>query len=185
MASFLNCTLFTFILLIPTFIGNSDGAFSEELSENILMNRMEKTTHLHFYLHDIVSGNDPSAVRIAGTSDTTGFGATFIMDDALTEGPNPTSRLIGRAQGLYSLAAQHDTALLMVVNYAFIGGKYNGSSISILGRNPVLNDAREMPIVGGCGLFRLARGYAVAHSISFDRKMGDATVEYNVYVQHY
>ncbi|XVE99856.1 hypothetical protein REPUB_Repub03eG0237600 [Reevesia pubescens] len=61
------------------------------------------------------------------------------------------------------------------MSFAFIEGIYNGSSISIVGRNPVLNDVREMPIVGGSGVFRLARGYALAHTIWFDYKTGDAT----------
>ncbi|KAG5539149.1 hypothetical protein RHGRI_019639 [Rhododendron griersonianum] len=65
-----------------------------------------------------------------------------------------------------------------------VQGPYNGSSISVLGRNPVLNDVREFPVVGGSGLFRLARGYALAHTIMLDFKTGDATVEYNVYVKH-
>ncbi|KAK6933883.1 Dirigent protein [Dillenia turbinata] len=47
-----------------------------------------------------------------------------------------------------------DFALLMEMNFAFTEGKYNGSSISILGRNPVFNDVRATPTVGGIGLFR-------------------------------
>ncbi|KAL3599666.1 hypothetical protein D5086_007584 [Populus alba] len=63
-------------------------------------------------------------------------------------------------------------------------GKYNGSSISILGRNPIFDDVREMPVVGGSGLFRLARGHALLHTVWFN-KQGDAIIEYNVYVSHY
>uniref|UniRef100_A0A2P2NK10 Dirigent protein n=1 Tax=Rhizophora mucronata TaxID=61149 RepID=A0A2P2NK10_RHIMU len=73
----------------------------------------------------------------------------------------------------------------MVMNYAFTEGNYNGSSISILGRNHIMDDSREMPIVGGSGQFRLARGYALAHTVRFDVQTGDATVEYDVYVSHY
>lgn len=148
--------------------------------------RTEKTTHLHFYFHDIPSGKDPSAVKIAGTPNPSGFGDTYMIDDALTEGPEISSKLIGKAQGMYALASkQEDMALLMVICYEFSEGKYNGSSISVLGRNPVMHVAREMPIVGGSGVFRWARGYAVAHTVWADYKTGDATVEYNVYVQHY
>ncbi|CAK9157490.1 unnamed protein product [Ilex paraguariensis] len=181
MASFLSYTLISFyFILFLALAGNSNGSYSEELSEGIVMKQTEKTTHLHFYFHDILSGNDPSVIRIAGTPDYSSFGDTYVIDDALTEGPDPTSKLIGRAQGMYAVATQHEMALLMVINYAFIEGEYNGSSISILGRNLVMNDERDMPIVGGSGLFRFARGYALAHTAWFDVKTGDATVEYNV-----
>ncbi|KAJ0095147.1 hypothetical protein Patl1_17049 [Pistacia atlantica] len=146
-----------FLVFLSIFFVTSNGFFYEELTEGIAIKRTEKTSHLHFYFHDIVGGKNPTAVKIAG----------------------PLNR---RAQGLYAIAAQEDLSLLMVVNFAFMEGEYNGSSISILGRNPVFNDVREMPIVGGSGLFRFASGYALAHTIWFDSKTGDATVEYNVYV---
>ena len=71
--------------------------------------------------------------------------------------------------------------MLIVLNFAFTEGKYNGSSISILGRNPIFDDVREMPVAGGSGLFRLARGHALLHTVWFN-KQGDAIIEYNVYV---
>ncbi|XP_059651943.1 dirigent protein 22-like [Cornus florida] len=187
MACFLIHTLFTFYFtFFSTLISNTDAAFSEEVSEAIAIKRIEKTSHLHFYFHDILSGKHPSAVQIVtAPNSTTGFGSTMMADDALTEGPDLTSKHIGRAQGIYAVASQSEFSLLLVMNYVFEEGKYNGSGISILGRNPVLNDVREMPIVGGCGLFRYARGYALAHTIWLDYKTGDATVEYNVYVMHY
>lgn len=73
----------------------------------------------------------------------------------------------------------------MAMNFAFTEGKYNGSSITVMGRNPVFSKVREMPIVGGSGLFRFARGYVQAKTQRFDPTNGDATVEYNVYVLHY
>ncbi|XWS07579.1 hypothetical protein CRYUN_Cryun41cG0001000 [Craigia yunnanensis] len=182
------CLLFTLnFIFYSTFYNTVNGIFCEELTEGITIKREEKTSHLHFYFHDVISGKKPSAVKIAGppNSSTNGFGATTVIDDALTEGPEISSKLVGRAQGIYAIAAQEDLSLLMVMNFAFIEGTYNGSSISILGRNPVFNDVREMPIVGGSGVFRLARGYALAHTVRFDYKTGDATVEYHVYVSHY
>ncbi|CAF2211872.1 unnamed protein product [Brassica napus] len=71
------------------------------------------------------------------------------------------------------------------MNFAFKTGKYNGSTITILGRNPVLSKVREMPIVGGSGLFRFARGYVEARTKLLNLKNGDAIVEYSCYVLHY
>ncbi|KAJ8748758.1 hypothetical protein K2173_011313 [Erythroxylum novogranatense] len=180
-------TLFVLSFTLSVVFPITGGVFYEELTEAISMKLVEKTTHLHFYFHDVVSGKDSTVVRIAGPPESsgTGFGDTMMTDDLLTEGPELGSKIIGRAQGMYGVSAQHELSLLMVMNYVFTEGKYNGSSVSILGRNHVLDDSREMPIVGGSGLFRLARGYALAHTVKLDMKTGDAVVEYNVYVSHY
>ena len=108
-----------------------------------------------------------------------------MADDPLTEGRERGSKLVGRAQGLYSVVGQEEPALMMVMNFAFMEGKYNGSSISVVGRNPVMHAVREIPILGGSGLFRYARGYALAHTVWYDAKTGDAIVQYNVTVLHY
>ncbi|KAF5189824.1 Dirigent protein [Thalictrum thalictroides] len=144
----------------------------------------EKVSHLHFYFHDTVSGKNPTVIRIAGPKDT-GFGTTRVADDPLTEGPDPKSKLIGKAQGMFAVSAQQELSLIMMLSYAFTAGKYNGSTLSILGRNSILHPIREMPIVGGTGLFRFARGYALARTVSFDTTLEDAVVEYNVTVIHY
>ena len=151
--------------------------------------KQEKLTKLHFYFHDILSGNKPTAVQVAQANITskspTLFGIVNVMDDPLTVGPEPDSRIIGSAQGLYASASQKDVGLLMTLNFVFTDGKYNGSTLSILGRNPVFHKYRELPILGGSGVFRLARGIATAKTHTFNATTGDAIVEYHVIVMHY
>lgn len=108
-----------------------------------------------------------------------------MIDDPLTEKPEADSKLLGRAQGFYGQASQEEVGLLMAMNFVFSTGKYNGSTLTILGRNPVFHKVREMPVIGGSGLFRFARGYVQASTHTFDLKTGDAVVEYNVHVLHY
>ena len=69
--------------------------------------------------------------------------------------PENTPKVVGRAQGIYALAAQSEAALLMVLmlNLVFTEGKYNGNTLSMLGRDAILFTVREMPIVGGSGVF--------------------------------
>ncbi|GLJ04897.1 hypothetical protein SUGI_0005950 [Cryptomeria japonica] len=149
----------------------------------------EKITHLKFYFHDTVSGKNVTAVEVASAPSTktsaTLFGKVFVLDDPLTEGPEPTSKLVGKAQGLYASAGQEDFHLLMAVTFVFQGGKFNGSTLAMVGNNAVLKEVREMPIVGGSGKFRLARGYALARTHYIDFKSGNAIVLYNVTVHHY
>lgn len=180
---------FTILFFTTLAIAKNNHSFSRTLSPQKLGLKKEKLSHLHFYFHDIVSGRNPTATRIAEAKTTntskSSFGAVIMMDDPLTKGPELSSKLVGRAQGLYASASQSELGFLMVLNYVFLEGKYNGSTLSILGHNAVFSGVREMPIVGGSGLFRFARGYAQARTHEFDLKSGDAVVEYNVYVLHY
>ncbi|KAL8137145.1 hypothetical protein V2J09_003146 [Rumex salicifolius] len=146
----------------------------------------EKTTTLQFYFHDVLSGKSPSAIPVAHPDSTgkylTGFGTLMMADDALTIGPDPNSKLVGRAQGLYGSACRDDLALIMAMSYSFVDGAYNGSSISIMGRNWAAHPVREIPVVGGTGVFRMARGYAVATTHTLNA--GSAIIGYNVTIVH-
>ncbi|CAI9266859.1 unnamed protein product [Lactuca saligna] len=155
--------------------------------------RKRNTTHIQFYMHDTPTGPNPSAVRVAGqpinATDSNmgamfGFGSIYIMDNALTATPDINSTLIGRAQGLYAMSSQeNEVSLLMTLTYNFVSGVYNGSSVSVVGRNPVMDEVREMPMVGGTGVFRLARGFAIAKTHSMNQV--DAIVGYNVTIIPY
>ncbi|VFQ71908.1 unnamed protein product [Cuscuta campestris] len=187
-----NLSIFFFIsLFFSNFIPFADShhEFSTILSKESMGLKREKLSHLRFFFHDIVAGENPTAVKVAQAAATnrsaTGFGMMAVVDDPLTAGPNLSSRLVGRAQGVYASAAVDEVGLLMVLNFAFVGGKYRGSCLSVLGRNAVSSAVREMPIVGGTGLFRFARGYALAKTRIYDPTTGNAVVEYNVYVLHY
>ncbi|CAN6585018.1 unnamed protein product [Malus baccata var. baccata] len=149
-------------------------------------------TRMQFYMHDVVGGPNPTAVRVAGRlSNYTGtdpiaalFGSVYMMDNPLTATPDPKSALMGRAQGIYAMASQRDEfSLLMTLTYGFTGGAYNGSTFSVVGRNPVMSEEREMPVLGGTGMFRLASGFCIARTHSVDQM--DAIIGYNVTLIHY
>ncbi|CAN4110497.1 unnamed protein product [Withania somnifera] len=148
-----------------------------------------KMTKLHFYFHDTVTSNKPSAIQIAQANITfqspTLFGLVRMMDNPLTVKPEPNSKIIGRAQGIYGSASFKDIEFLMTLNLVFTEGEYNGSTLSILGHNQIFHEYREMPIVGGSGVFRLARGIATAKTYQADNTTQNAIVEYHVVVLHY
>ncbi|KAH9737648.1 Dirigent protein 11 [Citrus sinensis] len=174
-------------LTLLTITKAKTNSFSRTLTPSSLGLKREKLSHLHFYFHDIVGGPNTTTVRVAQAAMTntssTFFGAVVMMDDPLTIQPELSSKLVGRAQGIYASASLSELGFLMVMNFAFTEGKYNGSTLSVLGRNTPLSTVREMPIVGGSGLFRFARGYAQARTHTIDSEV--AVVEYNVYVFHY
>ncbi|KAM0888514.1 hypothetical protein ACQ4PT_028334 [Festuca glaucescens] len=150
----------------------------------------DKETHIKVYWHDVYSGPSPTALVVAQAATTksskTSFGMVVVIDDPLTEGPdlNSSSRIVGRAQGTYIASGKDSLALLMNMNFVFSAGQYNGSAVAIMGRNSVMDEVREMAVIGGTGVFRWARGYAQARTHTFDLKTGDATVEYNVFIRH-
>ncbi|WCJ34060.1 Disease resistance-responsive (dirigent-like protein) family protein [Euphorbia peplus] len=108
-----------------------------------------------------------------------------MADNPLTLKPDINSKLVGKAQGFYGSASQSDFDFLMIFNLVFTEGKFNGSSLSLLGHNAIFSGVREMPIVGGSKIFRFARGYALAKTHTFDLTTNNAIVEYDVYVLHY
>ncbi|GFQ07911.1 dirigent protein 19 [Phtheirospermum japonicum] len=106
-----------------------------------------------------------------------------MIDDPLTLGPNMSSGIVGRAQGIYASADLKNLGLLMAINFVFTEGKFNGKHAQRARRNEVFSAVREMPVVGGSGLSGSVHGYARAktHDINFEA----AVVEYNVHVLHY
>ncbi|KAK1300676.1 hypothetical protein QJS10_CPB13g00915 [Acorus calamus] len=150
----------------------------------------EKLTNLHFYLHDIFTGPYPTAVQVASAPSTntskTFFGAIMVIDDPLTERPDPTSRLVGRAQGTYaSTSSGGAIGFSMMMNLVLLEGKYNGSTLVVVGMNKPFSRVREMAVVGGTGEFRFARGYAEAKTYRLENATKNANVEYNVFVLHH
>jgi hypothetical protein len=167
---------------------STNGDFSQQ--SNIMLpsqqQTTEKLTHIHFYYHDIRDNKNPTIVQIIDTPQNVpnGFGSTFVMDDAMTEGPELSSKHIGRAQGLFGLSSLQDLGMFMLTNFVFKEGEYSGSSLSMLGRNPISEQNREMPIVGGTGFFRFARGFAIANSVNSISTPEHFVVEYNITVSH-
>ncbi|TYI95523.1 hypothetical protein E1A91_D01G003700v1 [Gossypium mustelinum] len=183
--------LVIFLVAMPMAYCVKEGA--EEVDEwfDKLPYAKQKVTKLHFFFHDRFAGkHNRTAVRVAHGPETdkspTSFGLVFIMDDPLTERMNPTSKELGRAQGLYAFSGQDELSLLMSFNLVFTTGEFNGSTLTVLGRNPAVPH-REMPIVGGSGVFRMARGVASAKLRSFNMttvSMGEVDQAFIQSIEH-
>ena len=174
------------VLAVVSSTGDDGDNFARTIDRKLLgLHSKEKLTHFKVYWHDILSGPNPTSIMIQPpvTNSTTYFGGITMIDNALTAKVPTNSTLVGQAQGFYAGAAQKELGILMAMNFVFKTRKYNGSTITILGRNSAMSEVREMPIVGGSGLFRFARGYVEART-KWTRNL-DATVEYSCYVLHH
>ncbi|CAJ1907404.1 unnamed protein product [Sphenostylis stenocarpa] len=179
----------TLTLLFSSLTAATNSDFFEYISPNSLGLQKEKLLHLHFFLHDNTSGPKPTAVQIAEAQTTntssTFFGFLAIADDPLTVAADPGSKVVGKGQGLYGFSDQNEVAVVMLFNFVFTEGKFNGSTLNLLGRNLIFNQERELAIVGGTGVFKFSRGYADLKTYSLDNKTGNAVVEYNIYAFQY
>ncbi|CAI0468838.1 unnamed protein product [Linum tenue] len=147
----------------------------------------DTVTNLQFYFHDIPSGTNPTAVEVvqpvATASDSNPFfGSVVLVDDPLTETADVGSKLVGRAQGMYTASSRNEAAIFMSMSFGFVDGPYDGSSLSVMGNNLYGNPTREVPVSGGTGIFRMARGYAVLRSVAVNSTSGYVVVNYNVTV---
>ncbi|KAL1563910.1 hypothetical protein AAHA92_06328 [Salvia divinorum] len=149
----------------------------------------EKVIKLNFYVQDLRVGNpNPTVYEVAAASITenspTQFGSVHVVDDLLTEKPAYNSRAVGRVQGLTTSADLAVNAVAINLNFYFTTGQFNGSTISVLGRNPVAEPQRELPVVGGTGAFRFARGYALTSNTYNDAETNYSVLQYTIYTTH-
>ncbi|KAG6570893.1 Dirigent protein 23, partial [Cucurbita argyrosperma subsp. sororia] len=144
-----------------------------------------KQTNLILYLQDFANGPNPTFIPVAGIAgkpwNFTEFGTIFVTDDPITASPNPSSTPLGRAQGIYAVAAADGRNLLVVLSLGF----KDGSSIQIQGTSRQFEGVRELGVVSGTGKFRFARGFAVGENVVTDIPNGYTVVQFNVTVKHY
>ncbi|XP_071700706.1 dirigent protein 22-like [Rutidosis leptorrhynchoides] len=175
------------VMVMPFVQSISQGPKGVEKWFKELPFKKEKVTKLHFYFHDTTTGPSQTAYQVAesniSSTTTTQFGRTFMFDNPLTVEPDIRSLKIGKGQGFFGAASFEEPRFLMNLNFVFTQGKYNGSTLQFLGSNPILEQVREMSIVGGTGIFRLARGIATLQTHFVNAT--SSIVEYSLVVVHY
>ncbi|KAF8661248.1 hypothetical protein HU200_057092 [Digitaria exilis] len=138
------------------------------------------SAHLHFYMHDVLTGPAPTAVQVVN-GPRGHFGDTIVIDDVLTQGTSrSSSAAVGRAQGHYIWASTGNPELLVTMNVVLTSGPYAGSSVTVVGRDDIAAPVRELSVVGGTGQFRMARGYVLWKTVSLDGP--NAVLELDVFV---
>lgn len=143
-----------------------------------------RITKLHFFLHDRLSGTNQTEYTVAQSNITSTspalFGLVNVLDSPFTIGPKPESKILGRAQGTVSAADSSGLGFHMSMVFLFTDGKYNGSTLTMIGRNFVSEKYRKMPIVGGTGAFELARGIATTSTYYIDNPPTNGIFKYKI-----
>ncbi|CAN6269662.1 unnamed protein product [Urochloa humidicola] len=137
-------------------------------------------THLHLYFHEVQAGApDATVVTVASLhKNASTFGDVGVFDNALREGPDPASRLIGRAHGIGVHASLDGSTAFAAIVFAFSGGDYGGSTLATQGLFYTSGAPSERSIVGGTGKLRFARGYMTSKLLS---SAGASVVVFDMY----
>ncbi|XP_072965565.1 pterocarpan synthase 1-like [Typha angustifolia] len=164
---------FLFLLLLCTLATGSEFFLPKE-----------KYTHLRVFLHEVSRGPNATIYTIASLNNKSPskFGDINVVDAPLREGPEPSSRLIGRAEGVETGVDMDRKGALSLMTLKFTAGEYEGSAISLLGVvfPPTTS---ERSVVGGAGQFRMARGFSFVKLINSSEDF--LIVEIDVYVAHH
>lgn len=118
------------------------------------------------YVQEITGGENATIVTVAGmngkSSNRSDFGTVNVEDHGVTEGPDPTSKILGRFQGMEATTDFSGTSFHMIASVIF----EDGSTLQIHGILNTLQTHRELSIVGGTGRFRYAHGYVVVEVVA-------------------
>ncbi|GFP94561.1 dirigent protein 21 [Phtheirospermum japonicum] len=131
----------------------------------------------------------PKTNRLGGgranitSKSTTSFGQVNVLDDLITAGRDRNSAKLGPGSGVRCFCRHAKPGPGMNIVFMFTAGSFNGSTLSVFGRKSLTSkDAQELQVVGGTGAFRMARGYSISNTISYDLGEKYGVLEYKVYL---
>ncbi|KAG6410891.1 hypothetical protein SASPL_128964 [Salvia splendens] len=175
------------MIFLSLFLSISNAGKSLPFYKTKVIGADLKVSKLHFYVQDIAGGDNPTVYEVARASitgnSTVRFGQVKVMDHLITSEADQASAVVGRVQGLITSADLGVMGFATNLNFYFTTGEYNGSTISIVGRNEIGQATRELPVVGGTGLFRFATGYSISSTYSYDAATSHSIIEYTFYVK--
>ena len=115
-----------------------------------------------FYMQDWEIGANATATLFAGILHKQwwilGFGTIFATNDKLTVAIERNSSEVGKVHGIYVNSALDGSDLHLLMSLVFTNKEYNGSTLEIQGADKFYQKYREVSVVSGTGIFKLARG---------------------------
>ncbi|CAM6109679.1 unnamed protein product [Calypogeia fissa] len=126
-------------------------------------------TQFTFFLHDnlLTVTQDSADVLILPqffAPANSFFGAFIVFDDSITLVPDTSSEETGRGRGMYLFDADDNKGagieFVWTAQFNEASGYGNGTTLSFQGFDRTTDATREISIVGGTGMFKMARGWA-------------------------
>ncbi|KAJ1255853.1 hypothetical protein BS78_K148000, partial [Paspalum vaginatum] len=127
----------------------------------------DELTHIHLYVHETYTGPNATAAAVLQSplgANTSSFGSMGVVDDEIRAGPDRSSALLGRYQGVFfGTSVELGKGYLSSITLLFTDA---GSSLSVQGPILGFTGTIDRAVVGGTGRFRLAQGYMLFKMIS-------------------
>ncbi|CAM6091524.1 unnamed protein product [Calypogeia fissa] len=126
------------------------------------------STQFRFFLHDnlftVPSSADQLIPPLLLAPSNSSYGSLVVFDDSMTLLPDPSSEEIVRGRGMF-LSDAKDTKgagleFVWTAQFNEASGYGNGTTLSFQGFDRITDATREISIVGGTGMFKMARGWA-------------------------
>ncbi|TYG78116.1 hypothetical protein ES288_D02G031800v1, partial [Gossypium darwinii] len=140
------------------------------------------------YLHDYAGGPYATCLLMVGFPGKlwsfTQFRTLFVSDDLITQGPELTSHVVGRGQGIYMPMSLDGVNAYESFSLVFTNKAYNGSTIQVQGSSNQLLIVSEYNVVSETGKFRYATGYITFETLSFDPSTFYSLVGANISIHH-
>ncbi|CAD6232740.1 unnamed protein product [Miscanthus lutarioriparius] len=93
-------------------------------------------THIHLYVHETYTGANATAAAVLQSplGANSSFGSMGVVDDEVRVGPDRSSQLVGRYQGVFfGTSVELGKGYLTSITLVFTAGEYGGSTLSVQG----------------------------------------------------
>lgn len=131
--------------------------------------REQNFLKLNYVVHEVRTGANATILSAAGTGagnlSRTGWGTVMMSDNVVRESESTSSTLIATSTGFGAVTSSLGIrgGIMSITKVTFNdASKWNASSLTFSGTFATPNPPYEAIVMGGTGLFRGCRGYAIA-----------------------
>ncbi|XP_048539092.1 uncharacterized protein LOC125518220 [Triticum urartu] len=106
------------------------------------------------YLRQIMTGWDANQSDVIQPNAVTGLGKTAVNNWGVYDGAGSKAKLVAKTHGMHTLAGKWSNWFTL----AFVVGRFEASTLQVMGANDEDEADNDWAIVGGTGEFAMARG---------------------------
>uniref|UniRef100_A0A453QHH1 Dirigent protein n=1 Tax=Aegilops tauschii subsp. strangulata TaxID=200361 RepID=A0A453QHH1_AEGTS len=120
------------------------------------------------YLRQILTGWDANQSDVIQPNAVTGLGKTAVNNWGVYDGAGSKAKLVAKTHGMHTLAGKWSNWFTL----AFVVGRFEGSTLQVMGANDEDVADNDWAIVGGTGEFAMARGIIQRRVVPSPTKRG-------------
>ncbi|PIA46779.1 hypothetical protein AQUCO_01500373v1 [Aquilegia coerulea] len=171
------------LLLIVALVLLTINPINSTSSKHKHHNHGVKSLHFSLFQHETINKTGfviVNGVTGPGISQTTlPFGTIFAFNDPMTTAPNPSSKIVGFAEG-NSITSSFDGLRSISIAKITLSMKKHKGSLSIVGGTHNTKPA-DHPVVGGTGDFLFVQGYVTSSPVDLVGLAVTYKIEFHLY----